>query len=211
MTILNEKNLLVTAFAHPNDERPHLNGVAVEPDGTTVAVNGHVLACITPQKEVEADTLETSMPVEPADKTELLRLDDARDMAAELKRQRKAEYPTQRVLARLKSENGSTLYERSDPSSRRQFHITPREDKFPPYNDIIPNFEGDDYATVGVDAKYLRLLADTVNQFRDDRGRAPKGVTLHIPTKDPLSPIVATAKNENTEQELTVIIMPLRD
>lgn len=83
------------------------------------------------------------------------------------------------------------------------------EEKFPPFEEVIPrDYTGDDFSHTCIDVSYLVLLASVAKEFL--KGGGMKGVCIHVPKDDPLDPVVLECKYKETGQTLTQVIMPLR-
>lgn len=75
--------------------------------------------------------------------------------------------------------------------------------KFPDYEKIFPTTEAK--ATVRVNASYLKTLCELAEKLdKDNVG------LIDIEVREPLQPVVITAKNPTTDQTLRCLIMPVK-
>lgn len=183
---LNAKSLIAHKFVYPGCERPALNRLRIEPDGTTVGINGHVMCIVTPV---------TDDGQEPPDAVHVAR-NAANEMASDLKSHKHETYDWHDGEFRREHDHG-----------RRAIAPT-KEDvgQYPGWAAVVPDDnEGDNTALM--DVALLGKALAAVKEFLS--GSDTRGATIRI-SNDELGPIKITAKNPDTGQTMTVVVMPLR-
>jgi hypothetical protein len=208
---LNAKNLLVTKFACKGSDRPHLNRVLVEPDGTTVAVNGHAMAIVSPCCGVAVLEVGETKPAEAVH----LPYKAAVAMAKELKAAERNEDVIEHNAYYVgTNDNGRHRFTRPDSEVGDRTITVPQckaDTKFPPWSEVTPNLSDDGvaemYTRVSANAMYLIAAANALKEFTDHSANA---CTIHVSKDDAHAPIVLESKNSETGQTMTVVVMPLR-
>jgi hypothetical protein len=184
---LNAKSLIAARFVYPMVDRPALNRLMVEPDGTTVGIDGHAMCIVTPPVE-DTPTSGPAVPVYVAHAA-------AKEMAADLKSLKDADYTWKHGEFIREHEHGTRT-------------ITPAKDDpgpFPGWKDVVPDDRDNDNAAT-VDMALLGRAIVALKEFTNGDNR---GATIRI-SNDELGPIKITAKSAETGQAMTVVVMPLR-
>jgi hypothetical protein len=208
--VLNEQSMAVLRTASKDENRPHLSGIFLDPDGSMVSTDGHRLSHITrPENapiDLEAKPLESGKGV-------LLPRGNVEGMAKDLKGQRKSNIP----LTQYITYEGTGRFERRDTMGVRQYQVHPLEDhqgkpaKFPPYKEVIPKSDPED-RVFSVNIDYLLDMARQAKEFMRGSPKPEYGcqaITFHI-RKGELEPVRTECRHKETGQVLTHIIMPLR-
>lgn len=206
--VLNEQSMMVLKTV--SKDRPHMDGVYLDSDGSMVSTDGHRLSRVT--RPENAPIYLDPQPLENGEGVYLPR-DVVDQWAKELKEQRKSNNPeTQHITYKGKDAGtDKILFSRRDPLGKRDSLVTPKEDKFPPYQEVIPKpQETDQMFSVNID--YLLDMARQAKEFM--RGSPTEKhkvhrITFHI-CQGELEPVRVECRHKETGQVLTHVLMPLR-
>ena len=216
--IVNYQSLLVAKVTEKKDtSRPHLKGVLLEPDGRTVATDGHRIAVVTAQKN-HGMTDDERFP-EAVDNPESIIIPNAlaNELTKTLKSQKVGEKksPTYRSAALVGVAEESVEFQTKAKSGLSlRMGAKPVDAKYPSYEKVIPEVSPETHAMISVDAHYLLQLARMALDF------GSKHIELAVSTSHPedryakegftLECMVATCESNETWQKLTHVLMPVR-
>lgn len=199
--LLSRANLLASNAAATDSTRYALNGLHVDPDGTTVATDGAQLIAVAP---CPADVQDY-----PGGSTADLGGDgvtiptDMVNEAAKSIPKRKAKPILENVL--LGSDNGTVALSTTDLSRRRSVDCEPVEGNWPDWRDIV-SLDRPDSIKVTINPKMLSALLATLARACP-RKSVDSAVILEI--VDGKAPIMVRAQNEDTGQRALGVLMPM--
>ena len=144
--LLRKQALSVVGAASNDDPRYSLNGILVEPDGSTVATDGHILVKYTPRSQPDTADYPTVEGCDPAKPGALvpfiLPSDAAKDIYKAVPKGRKASLPILTDFVAIDVEqtnaNGCAVLGVTDLESPRVFRPMKIEGSFPKYENVIP-------------------------------------------------------------------------
>lgn len=191
---LNKQSLVAARFAYPSGERPTLNRVLVESDGTTVGIDGHALCVVTPPggecDNVAADDVYLSVGA-------------AKEMADDLRSKGPEHaYEWTGDAFEMRHKNGRRIVEPPDEVQDEA------AGKYPKWRTVVPDDSEDDYE-IALDIAKIEQALKALKSFHRGSDVSPRAVNLRI-KHDQLDPVKLTAKNPETDQAITIVLMPLR-
>lgn len=207
--VLNEQSMVVLRTMSKDEDRPYMMGVYLDVDGSMVSTDGHRLSKVTRPENASIDL--KSKPLENG-KGILLSRNVVEGMAKDLKGQRKSISPlTQHITYQEENSDHSRKFNRRDTMGDREYKVLLLDEKFPPYEDVIPKSQPEDQ-TFSINIDYLLDMARQAKEFMRGSEKGLNGcqvITFHI-GEGKLEPIKAECRHKETGQVLTHILMPLR-
>ncbi len=190
--LVTKQQLKAHAFASTDAERPAINHVRLDPDGRTMATNGHVAVIVEPLGQAKIE--ETEFPEIPG-----LQGDQPRVPLYLPVDTAKAGARIAGSLARLLVNGHVVIGGQAEPS---QLVIVepPAVEEFPAVEASVPVGQPDGYVCVNAD--YLELVAKYARAFG-------KGTLVKLSVFGPGAPLRAEFTDEH--HRVTALIMPLRD
>ena len=202
--LINRANLSVLHAATDDESRRHsLYGVLVEPDGTTVATDGTMLARVSPCPLLDSEFPEIPglLPL-PEPKQVLLSLDMAKGVLKAL--------PTKSVVPVLQTariglnSSGDAIVTVTD-LQRVQTFATEKDFTFPKYQAVFPSKVATGVANIGLNVLLLAKILAVVKAFKDTKANPGLKLTFY----DPEAPVLLETEN-GEGQTLTMLLMPYK-
>lgn len=193
---LNRQSLSPIHCASRDETRFMLNQLRVEPDGSTIATNGHLMARVIPSEALTGGEQLEPFEISHEIVTPLLK---------ELKGRQGAPYS---VDSEQTNANGHCRATQTKSGAAVELPKTSRNyGEFPDWKQVIPSEPADFVVTLGLNV--LETMLATAREFTETRKGGGKGVRFEFLTGEgkELSPIRATVEGEGT---LEIVLMPMR-
>ncbi|MDE1767363.1 MAG: hypothetical protein KGI27_13985, partial [Thaumarchaeota archaeon] len=200
--LYNRWNFELAKLAPKEDNRYMLSALLVEP-GATVETDGHHLVKVTtPNHGTDFDQYpkpEGFSTIRP-NKNHLLPRSAALDIAKNCPR--KQSIPVLENAAMLEQPEGQIGFVTTDLETAKPVVVKETKGQFPNYQAYIPNDGAT--LTIGFNAQYMADLCSFMAKAGNARSHAVK-MEFYGPDK----PVKMTAKNPDTGQEITAVLMPM--
>lgn len=169
-----------------------------------MATNGHIGAMVEP---IEGSVMLDYSAEDAAPRKEVC-VD--RDQAKEMYRSLKALKAEPQDQTRCVKYSGDLLT-LDCPERKQEVKVNKDMDSYPPLEKCIPNYQDpEQYTKVVLDVEKLKILVDLAREFTPKNDKTLKAIQIYVP-KDPWAPTVTSSLNRETGQQLTQIIMPMRE
>lgn len=204
--LLNKKVLCLVNVASTDQTRQSINGVYIEPDGSGVATDGHMLLKFNPDGTPDAKEYPTLDGVNPVDSDKLKAFILPREACAEILKA----MPKRKGLPILSNNialdaqgtntNGHAIIGVTDLQTPKVFKPQKVEAEFPDYPKVIPTEKPT--VQVGLAVDKLEKLVRTL--------RAMNVIAVRFGVFDEFRPVLVDAKTVDHDGEITGAIMPMR-
>ena len=201
--LLNKHNLQIAELAPNKESRYTLRAILVTPKWT-VTTNGCYLVAVTLPAQVDSNfpAIEGFTAVNGAGKQFLLDGTTALDVMKALPKKNTIPVLLHAAVG-VETETSLSLAV-TDLDSPKLFAPRKGVGQFPAVEAVIPKDEAAT-VTIGLDAEYLKKLADSaLKTCKGDRGRE---VTITLRVKDANSAVKMTARNADTGQEWMAVLI----
>ena len=195
---LNRRTLAPLHCASDDSTRYALNSLHIEPDGTTVATNGHLMAVCKPSQPLEGDDTLTAFE---------LAADDLKEIN---KQQRKKVAPEAIVDTEATNQNGHCRV----TSNGRAYELPKNDPGFPDWRKIEALSDTEVYHSVTISLATLEQMIASARQFSQTRKGDGCAMRFDFPEntdgKGGWDPFRVTHIDKDSGDTLEVTIMPMR-
>ena len=203
---INKHNLAIKSVIGKERVGFDLSGLLIEPD-CTVATDGKLLAiCTAPIVEDHILQVEEGREIK-----ERRLIPSSAIQKAERNMLKKSSKPV--LLNTLVQEENSknacaqVSFTSTDIETTDTVKTDCMEGRFPEYKNYLPAYK--DTVDITLEAEQIEIIGKLFKNFRDDFGKGVRRVKLTVPIgNDKGGPVIYTATNGDTGQDLTVIQTP---
>lgn len=204
--LLNKKAFAVINAASKDENRYSINGLLIEPDGSAVATNGHVLIKFTPAEQENAKEFPKIDGVNPVSEETLKAFILSRDSVEQIKKavpKHRSSFPILSNIAldvEQTNKNGNAVMAVTDLENPQVFRPQKVDADFPDYRKVVPTDEPK--ISFGVSVEVLDTIVKTL------KATNVKGVKIGV--RNAVDALTFEGETNDYDGKVTGAFMPYR-